>query len=220
MELMPFVLLEPRTSPTIEDGLGSTEDWDRALEKSSTYVLPLASVLVSASMGLFTFLSSASGSANTVSPVLLWSGRHTRADSGLQTFQWLVAVTSVASLHSWAGMLYTYIRYGSALRVRARTSRVLMAVWDRWHQGTTYVEKKCQDPAEMSPEERESAMIQIEVIKKNRQWGQPYVSAAPLTCPCGRILMVDIARVVRVLIVHVGALHERLVRCLCCRFGS
>ncbi|EIW52347.1 uncharacterized protein TRAVEDRAFT_75343 [Trametes versicolor FP-101664 SS1] len=130
------VVEEPRASPTIEDGLGSAEDWDRALEKSSTYVLPLASVLVSASMGLFTFLSSASGSANT-------------------TFQWLVAVTSVASLHSWAGMLYTYIR---------------------WHQGTTYVEKKCQDPAEMSPEEREAAMIQIEVIKKNRQWGQPYLA--------------------------------------------
>lgn len=77
---MPFIVLEPRTSPTIEDGLGSTEDWDRALEKSSTYVLPLASVLVSASMGLFTFLSSASGSANTVSPVSLWSSRGVCAD--------------------------------------------------------------------------------------------------------------------------------------------
>lgn len=55
------------------------------------YVMPLASVLVSASVGLLTFLSYGAGSANTV-------------------FNWLVNVASVASLQSWAGMLFTYIR--------------------------------------------------------------------------------------------------------------
>ncbi|KAL1946120.1 hypothetical protein VTO73DRAFT_15247 [Trametes versicolor] len=125
------VVEEPRVSPTIEDGLGIAEDTD--LDKGSTYVLPLASVLVSASVGLLTFLSSTAGSANAA-------------------FQWLVAVASVASLQSWAGMLYTYIR---------------------WHQGTTYVEKKS---AEMSPEDQEATMTQINEIKKNRQWGQPYIA--------------------------------------------
>ena len=56
-----------------------------------TYVMPLASVLVSASVGLLTFLSYGTGSANTV-------------------FNWLANVASVASLQSWAGMLFTYIR--------------------------------------------------------------------------------------------------------------
>ena len=55
------------------------------------YVMPLASVLVSASVGLLTFLSYGAGSADTV-------------------FNWLVNVASVASLQSWAGMLFTYIR--------------------------------------------------------------------------------------------------------------
>ena len=56
-----------------------------------TYVMPLASVLVSASVGLLTFLSYNTGSAGTV-------------------FNWLVSVASVASLQSWAAMLFTYIR--------------------------------------------------------------------------------------------------------------
>ena len=58
-----------------------------------TYVMPLASVLVSASVGLLTFLSyGKTGNAETV-------------------FNWLVSVASVASLQSWAGMLFTYIRF-------------------------------------------------------------------------------------------------------------
>ncbi len=64
-------LLEPRVSSTIEDGLGITGDTDPGLDKGSTYVLPLASVLVSASVGLLTFLSSTAGSANAVSPLSL-----------------------------------------------------------------------------------------------------------------------------------------------------
>ncbi|KAI0350171.1 hypothetical protein OH77DRAFT_1431318 [Trametes cingulata] len=125
---------EPRENTNLEDGLGAVED--SLLEKEaadSSYVLPLASVLVSASVGLLTFLSSAAGSANAA-------------------FQWLVAVASVASLQSWAGMLFTYIR---------------------WYQGTAYVEKKS---AEMSPEDREAVKVQLDEIKKNRQWGQPYLA--------------------------------------------
>ncbi len=62
-----------------------------ASAKQHTYVMPLASVLASSAMGLLAFMSYGTGSANTV-------------------FQWLVNVTSVASLQSWAGMLFTYIR--------------------------------------------------------------------------------------------------------------
>ena len=56
-----------------------------------TYVMPLASVLASSAMGLLTFMSYGTTGANIV-------------------FQWLVNVASVASLQSWAGMLFTYIR--------------------------------------------------------------------------------------------------------------
>ncbi|KAI0671245.1 amino acid permease-domain-containing protein [Trametes maxima] len=112
---------------SVEDGLGTPQE-DVNQDERSTYILPLASVLVSASVGFLTFLSSAAGSANSA-------------------FQWLVAVASVASLQSWAGMLYTYIR---------------------WHQGTTYAERMCSGSSEV----RE----QIEEIKKNRRWGQPYLA--------------------------------------------
>ncbi|TBU42274.1 amino acid transporter [Dichomitus squalens] len=98
-----------------------------------TYVMPLASVLVSASVGLLTFLSYGAGSANTV-------------------FNWLVNVASVASLQSWAGMLFTYIR---------------------WHQGTVFHEKKWEKD---ESEEGREAMAQIAKIKENRNWGQPYLA--------------------------------------------
>ncbi|PIL34856.1 transporter [Ganoderma sinense ZZ0214-1] len=91
------------------------------------------SVLVSALVGLLTFLSYGAGSANTV-------------------FNWLANVASVASLQSWAGMLFTYIR---------------------WHQGTVHYERKWR--GDDSLEGRE-AMAQIEKIKKNRSWGQPYLA--------------------------------------------
>nr|VWO98206.1 Acetolactate synthase (EC [Ganoderma boninense] len=96
-----------------------------------TYVMPLASVLVSASVGLLTFLSYGAGSANTV-------------------FNWLANVASVASLQSWVGMLFTYIR---------------------WYQGTVYYERKWKD---VETREGREAMAQIARIKKNRNWGQPY----------------------------------------------
>ncbi|KAM5541192.1 hypothetical protein V8D89_005121 [Ganoderma adspersum] len=98
-----------------------------------TYVMPLASVLVSASVGLLTFLSYGTGSANTV-------------------FNWLANVASVASLQSWAGMLFTYIR---------------------WHQGTVHYERKWK--GDDSLEGRE-AQAQIAKITKNRSWGQPYLA--------------------------------------------
>ena len=97
-----------------------------------TYVMPLASVLVSASVGLLTFLSYGTGSANTV-------------------FNWLGNVASVASLQSWAGMLFTYIR---------------------WHQGTVHYERKWKGDELLEGRE---ARAQIAKIKKNRSWGQPYV---------------------------------------------
>ncbi|CDO72292.1 hypothetical protein BN946_scf184970.g144 [Trametes cinnabarina] len=116
-------------STSVEDGLPDHP----SDEKQSSYVLPLASVLFSASVGFLTFLSSAAGSASAA-------------------FQWLVAVASVASLQSWAGMLFTYIR---------------------WHQGTAYVENMSRD---MSPEDAQTVREQIKVIKKNRAPCQPYLA--------------------------------------------
>ena len=95
------------------------------------YVLPIASVLVSASVGLLTFLSKEGGGA---------------------AFSWLLSVASVASLQSWTGMLFTYIR---------------------WHQGTVYQERKYKDDDSLEAIE---ARAQIAQLKKARQWGQPYVS--------------------------------------------
>lgn len=62
-----------------------------APRSKNVYVMPLASVLVSSSVGLLTFMSFQAGSADVA-------------------FSWLISVTSVASLQSWAGMLFTYIR--------------------------------------------------------------------------------------------------------------
>ncbi|KAM5541207.1 hypothetical protein V8D89_005136 [Ganoderma adspersum] len=70
-----------------------------------TYVMPLASVLVSASVGLLTFLSygALAGSAN------------------LNTvFNWLA---NVASLQSWAGMLFAYIREARAQIEKIKKNR-------------------------------------------------------------------------------------------------
>ena len=140
--------------------------------------MPLASVLVSASVGLLTFLSYGAGSADTV-------------------FNWLVNVASVASLQSWAGMLFTYIRCVRVLP--PPPSRVPVpcggdGVWlcaanrtrgRRWHQGTVYYERKWR--GDDSLEGRE-ACEQIEKIKRNRNWGQPYVRRAFLS-PFPRVVM-------------------------------
>ncbi|EJF55719.1 amino acid transporter [Dichomitus squalens LYAD-421 SS1] len=127
----------PRARAVPQSDRGSDDDSDdseQVLPSSQpTYVMPLASVLVSASVGLLTFLSYGAGSANTV-------------------FNWLVNVASVASLQSWAGMLFTYIR---------------------WHQGTVFHEKKWEKD---ESEEGREAMAQIAKIKENRNWGQPYLA--------------------------------------------
>ncbi|KAL1946117.1 hypothetical protein VTO73DRAFT_15244 [Trametes versicolor] len=125
---------EPHEIPSLEDGLGPVaNDCDPNSDKEFVYVLPLAGVLATASVGFLTLLSSTAGSASAA-------------------FQWLAAAASVACLQSWTGMLYTYIR---------------------WHQGTVYAEKKCAD---MPEDEAETVREQIKEIKKNRQWGQPYLA--------------------------------------------
>ncbi|CAL1713779.1 unnamed protein product [Somion occarium] len=102
-------------------------------------VLPLAAVLVSASVGLLSFLGS-TGSSKSAGPQV--------------AFNWLVAVASVASLQSWAGLLFTYIR---------------------WHQGTVYAEKKHKVTA-LHNEDSAKVIADIEQIKKQRHIGQPYLA--------------------------------------------
>ncbi|KAI0687059.1 amino acid permease-domain-containing protein [Earliella scabrosa] len=98
------------------------------------YVMPLTSILTSSCIGLLTFLSYKTGSsAETV-------------------FSWLVSVASVASLQSWAAMLFTYIR---------------------WHQGTVYYENTFKG---RDDNEAQKAREEIKDIKANRQWGQPYLA--------------------------------------------
>ncbi|KAH9919190.1 amino acid permease-domain-containing protein [Epithele typhae] len=82
---------DPPPSPDSPGGPRGEEvaPWRR---REPTFVIPLASVFASASVGLLTFLSYHTGSAATV-------------------FNWLVAVASIACLLSWSGMLFTYIRW-------------------------------------------------------------------------------------------------------------
>ncbi|KAI0930952.1 hypothetical protein AcW1_007164 [Taiwanofungus camphoratus] len=101
--------------------------------KKPYLVLPFASIMASASIGLLGFLSGTNNNAGMV-------------------FQWLVSVASVASMQSWAGMLFTYIR---------------------WHQGTVYAENKHKDQSD----ERSTEVInQISRIRKHRHKGQPYLA--------------------------------------------
>ncbi|TCD65856.1 hypothetical protein EIP91_002117 [Steccherinum ochraceum] len=104
--------------------------------KEPIFVLPLYAVLVSASVGLLSFLGSVTG--NTAETA----------------FSWLVAVASVASLQSWAGILYTYIR---------------------WYQGTSYAERKYGADVNHDPE-AERVIGQIKKIREHRHRGQPYLA--------------------------------------------
>ncbi|RPD71596.1 hypothetical protein L226DRAFT_171196 [Lentinus tigrinus ALCF2SS1-7] len=101
--------------------------------KKEIYVIPLASVLVTSSVGFLTLLSFGDVGANVV-------------------FQWLGNVASVASLQQWTATLFTYIR---------------------WHRGTVHYERKHQD---QDTEVARKAKAEIAIIKKNRQWGQPYLA--------------------------------------------
>lgn len=128
----------------------------RTTDKKKPYVLPLASVLVSASLGLLTFLSYKTGSAEDV-------------------FTWLANAASVASVQAWAAMLFTYIRCASYRSHPARENAKSTSAWSwhRWYQGTVYYEQKYKD--QNTPEARK-ARGHIEDIKKSRMRGQPYVS--------------------------------------------
>ncbi|KAJ3549374.1 hypothetical protein NM688_g5183 [Phlebia brevispora] len=95
------------------------------------FVLPLYAVIASAAVGGLSFI-----------------------DSGhlAVVFNWLVAVASIASLQSWSGMLFTYIR---------------------WYQGTVYAEKK----ARVGGDDDSAAVLEnIRIIKQNRHRGQPYLA--------------------------------------------
>ncbi|KIP02974.1 hypothetical protein PHLGIDRAFT_130425 [Phlebiopsis gigantea 11061_1 CR5-6] len=129
---------ETRTEGDVEGGPRERKPW---------FVLPLFAVLGSASMGLLAFLNS-SGSGAEVA------------------FNWLVAVASVASLQSWAGMLFTYIR---------------------WYQGTVYAEEKhkhnthdgqdlTDHPQQEMIEDSRNVIAQIKRIRVHRHWGQPYLA--------------------------------------------
>ena len=60
-------------------------------EAKAKWVTPLPCVLVCSCVGLLMFLGYGTGSANKL-------------------FVWLVNAAAVASIQSWAGMLFTYIR--------------------------------------------------------------------------------------------------------------
>ncbi|OCH92807.1 hypothetical protein OBBRIDRAFT_790817 [Obba rivulosa] len=95
-------------------------------------VIPVWTVLISASVGLLAFTSSQQGAT--------------------QVFKWLSSAASVASLQSWIGMLFTYIR---------------------WFKGTVYAEERNRRRGD---ESQEKVMSQIDLIKKNRHKGQPYLA--------------------------------------------
>lgn len=126
------------------------EDPEPVTPRKPWFVLPLNAVLGSAAVGLLAFLNVTGTGAQTA-------------------FNWMVSVTSIASLQSWGGMMFTYIR---------------------WHQGTVYAENKYRDAQclEMTDEEVEASLDadrikkarmvirQINRIRVNRHWGQPYLS--------------------------------------------
>lgn len=74
------------------DANDDVEQGSTPKEKRPWFVLPLFAVLGSASVGGIAFLNISKA-------------------GGVEVFNWLVAVASVASLQSWAAMLFTYIRY-------------------------------------------------------------------------------------------------------------
>ncbi|GJE92572.1 amino acid permease-domain-containing protein [Phanerochaete sordida] len=114
------------------------------------FVLPLNAVLGSAAVGLLAFLNITGVGAQTA-------------------FNWMISVTSIASLQSWAGMMFTYIR---------------------WHQGTVHAENKYMDAQRLDIREedlddspdadkiRKARLVirQIQTIRVHRHRGQPYLA--------------------------------------------
>ncbi|EED81941.1 predicted protein [Postia placenta Mad-698-R] len=133
---------------------------------SMIWTIPLASVLVTASVGLLaymatsksssavseTFASSAATATTTViCGVTMALSTDTSDTMGVsEAFQVLVSMASVASLISWSGMLFTYIR---------------------WYHGTVHAERK------WSTGDPNKVLAQIDKIKEHRHKCQPY----PLT---------------------------------------
>ncbi|GBE85477.1 Arginine permease CAN1 [Sparassis crispa] len=131
-QISPATADNPQERPPLESHLLPANS-PAAPQRQPFLVLPIAAVLVSSSMGLLGFLSSSGSSATTA-------------------FGWLTAVTSVASLQSWIGMLFTYIR---------------------WYRGTAYAESRHQH---RDDDVSRHTMQQIAVIKENRHSGQPYLA--------------------------------------------
>ncbi|EKM49844.1 uncharacterized protein PHACADRAFT_214364 [Phanerochaete carnosa HHB-10118-sp] len=138
----------PTTPPTTPPAPG--DDLEDGAQKKPWFVLPLNAVLGSAAVGLLAFL-------NVTGP-------------GAQTaFNWMISVTSIASLQSWAGMMFTYIR---------------------WYQGTAHAENKYRDAQRLEladedvDEHPDAAKIkkarlvvrQIARIRVHRHRGQPYLA--------------------------------------------
>ena len=86
----------------------------------------------------------------------------------------------------------------------------------RWHQGTVYYERKHKG---QDTEAARKAQEHIADIKKNRQWGQPYVRRTYVCAGDLRMLTLSmlLARLVRVHPVYARAVHEWMVREQLCR---
>ncbi|KAI0345540.1 hypothetical protein BDW22DRAFT_884668 [Trametopsis cervina] len=119
-------------------------------KKQPWFVLPLYAVLASASVGFLSFLSAGGNGAEVV-------------------FSWLSSVTSIASLQSWIGMLYTYIR---------------------WHKGTVYHERKHRASAQDGNAYSQQVIENIDRIKLHRHKGQPYLAWYAFTI-CMLILLTN-----------------------------
>ncbi|KAI0345542.1 hypothetical protein BDW22DRAFT_1324774 [Trametopsis cervina] len=119
-------------------------------KKQPWFVLPLYAVLASASVGFLSFLSAGGNGAEVV-------------------FSWLSSVASIASLQSWIGMLYTYIR---------------------WHKGTAYHERKHRASAQDGNAYSQQVIENIDRIKVHRHKGQPYLAWYAFTI-CMLILLTN-----------------------------
>ncbi|KAF7798280.1 hypothetical protein EIP86_009498 [Pleurotus ostreatoroseus] len=109
-------------------------------------VLPFYAVIASSTLGLLSLLDYLGGTVST--------------------FNWLVSAASIASLQSWTGMLFTYIRF---------------------YQGTVYAEKKA---LREETEEDTEILASIKLIKKNRHPGQPWLAIYALTV-CTLVLLTN-----------------------------
>jgi len=107
--------------------------------RKKTFVLPLPAVVLAGLFGLLSFLGTS----------------HSSTQQGAEAaFSWLQSVASVASLQSWAALLFVYIR---------------------WHQGTVYAENKYKSKA-MEDDAARDVIAQIEAIKEHRHSWQPYLA--------------------------------------------